>query len=64
MIDLIAQAEQEDALLLTTSKDHVRLPEELRLLIRRVDVELAWEDPAGIETLLDRIAAPETGVSS
>ena len=64
LIDLIAQAEQEDALLLTTSKDHVRLPEELRLLIRRVDVELAWEDPAGIETLLDRIAAPETGVSS
>lgn len=58
LIDLIARAEQEDALLLTTSKDHVRLPEELRLLIRRVDVELVWEDPDGIETLLDRIAAP------
>ena len=58
LIDLIAKAEQEDALLLTTSKDHVRLPEELRLLIRRVDVELVWEDPAGIETLLNRIAAP------
>ncbi|WP_028465977.1 tetraacyldisaccharide 4'-kinase [Nisaea denitrificans] len=58
LIDLIARAEQEDALLLTTSKDHVRLPEELRLLIRRVDVELVWENPTGIETLLDRIAAP------
>ncbi|MEP3113235.1 tetraacyldisaccharide 4'-kinase [Nisaea sp.] len=55
LIDLIAQAEQEDALLLTTAKDHVRLPEELRLMIRRVDVELVWEDPFGIETLLDRI---------
>lgn len=58
LIDLIAKAEQEDALLLTTSKDHVRLPEELRLLIRRVDVELVWDDPTGIEALLDRIAAP------
>jgi tetraacyldisaccharide 4'-kinase len=64
LIDLIAQAEQEDALLLTTSKDHVRLPEELRLLIRRVDVELVWDDPDGIQILLDRIVAPKTAASS
>lgn len=58
LIDLIAEAEKNNALLLTTSKDHARLPEELRLLIRRVDVELVWDDPASIETLLDRILAP------
>ena len=57
LIDLIARAENEDALLLTTSKDHVRLPEDVRLLIRRVDVELVWEDPVGIETLLNGVAA-------
>lgn len=58
LIDLIAEAEQEGALLLTTAKDHVRLPEELRLLIRRVDVDLVWEDADRVETLLDRMVAP------
>jgi len=58
LIDLIARAEQEDALLLTTAKDHVRLPEELHLLVRRVDVDLVWEDPQAFEALLDRLVTP------
>ncbi|WP_420402642.1 tetraacyldisaccharide 4'-kinase [Nisaea sp.] len=58
LIDLIARAEQEDALLLTTAKDHVRLPEELRLLVRRVDVDLVWEDPQALEALIDRLVTP------
>lgn len=58
LIDLIARAEKEDALLLTTAKDHVRLPEEIRLLVRRVDVDLVWENPDAIEALLDRLVTP------
>lgn len=54
LIDLVTHAEEQDALLLTTAKDHVRLPEELKLLVRRVDVDLAWEQPDAIEHLLDR----------
>jgi tetraacyldisaccharide 4'-kinase len=58
LIDLIARAEKEDALLLTTAKDHVRLPEELRLMVRRVDVDLVWDDPDALEALLDRLVTP------
>lgn len=57
LIDLIARAEDESALLLTTSKDHVRLPEEMRLLVRRVDVDLVWEDATALDRLLDRALA-------
>ncbi|UUX48237.1 tetraacyldisaccharide 4'-kinase [Nisaea acidiphila] len=58
LIDLIGRAEREDALLLTTAKDHVRLPEELRLMVRRVDVDLVWENAAALEDLLDRLIHP------
>jgi tetraacyldisaccharide 4'-kinase len=44
------------ATLVTTPKDAVRLPAELRTGIAVVGVALDWADPAALERLLDRVA--------
>jgi tetraacyldisaccharide 4'-kinase len=45
MADLIAQAERADALAVTTTKDWVRLPADLRARVRTLPVRLAWDRP-------------------
>ena len=49
---LADKAAKLDALLVTTAKDQVRLPEPLRALVSVVEVAVAWEDPAAVERLL------------
>jgi tetraacyldisaccharide 4'-kinase len=51
---LVTQAAAADALLVTTPKDAVRLPAAIRPMVSVVGVALVWDDPRGIEALLDR----------
>lgn len=46
-------AEAGDAALVTTAKDAVRLPPPWRARVEVLRVDLAWDDPAAIEALLD-----------
>ncbi len=55
--ELLAQAEALRALPVTTKKDFVRLPPQFRSRVTVVTVQLAWEEPAKIESLLDPLAA-------
>jgi tetraacyldisaccharide 4'-kinase len=55
---LRAEARRFDAVLVTTTKDHVRLPRRAQADIRAIRVSLAWDDPDVIERLLTRAMAP------
>ena len=62
MIDrLKAQADRQDALLVTTEKDMARIPPDARAGIYIVMTELVWEDEASLDRLLD---AALNGVSA
>jgi tetraacyldisaccharide 4'-kinase len=52
---LLARAEAADALAVTTPKDAVRLPADLRGRVRVVGVRLVWHDPAALDALLVRV---------
>jgi tetraacyldisaccharide 4'-kinase len=49
---LLAEAARTGAVAVTTPKDAVRLPAELRAEVRVIGVGIVWDDPAAIETLL------------
>lgn len=53
-----AQATAADAMLVTTEKDQVRLPPAFRREAMAVPVRLAFDDPAALDALLDRVARP------
>jgi tetraacyldisaccharide 4'-kinase len=55
---LLADAERAGAVLVTTTKDHVRLPPALRARVTAVAVDLAFEDRAALERLLRAAVAP------
>jgi tetraacyldisaccharide 4'-kinase len=55
--ELLAEAESLRAILVTTRKDFVRVPREVRSRVTVVTVRLEWEEPASIEALLDPLAA-------
>ena len=57
MADLVAQAEQADATAVTTTKDWVRLPPDLRARVETLAVRLAWERPED-EGLIRRLIQP------
>lgn len=52
---LLAEAEANEAAAVTTAKDAVRLPADLRARVRVLSVTLDWEDPSLLTPLLDRI---------
>jgi tetraacyldisaccharide 4'-kinase len=54
---LLAEAERLHALPITTAKDAVRLPPEVRTRVRVLEVSLAWETPQQIDTLLATLCA-------
>ncbi len=54
---LLADAALSGAILVTTPKDHVRLPKDAAAGIRAVGVSLHWDAPEEIEALLRRWAA-------
>ena len=54
---IVAYAKERDALPVTTEKDHVRLPQDARALVRTLPVTLAWRDPAEPRDLLAPLLA-------
>jgi tetraacyldisaccharide 4'-kinase len=60
MAALVTQAEQAGATAVTTSKDWVRLPAELRPRVETLPVRLAWASPAD-EALIERLILPLLG---
>ena len=52
--ELVAAAEAKNAIIVTTAKDHVRLPSALKAKVRKFTVHLQWQDSAG---MLECIAA-------
>ena len=50
-------AKRLEALLITTPKDAVRLPPDLRATVHIAHVSLRWRDPMARDSLLDRITA-------
>lgn len=52
---LLAEAGANEATAVTTAKDAVRLPADLRARVRVLSVALDWEDPSLLTPLLDRI---------
>jgi tetraacyldisaccharide 4'-kinase len=48
-------AAERDAQLVTTDKDHVRLPPELKPKIVRASVDARFEDEAALAALLTRV---------
>lgn len=55
LADLAAIAQDAQATLITTAKDAVRLPQDLRGNIMVLNVTLAWRDPNQLDALLDRV---------
>ena len=53
---LLAEAAAGDALCVTTAKDWVRLPPDLRSAITILPVSVSWRDPAAIAQVLDRLS--------
>lgn len=58
---LVEAANAQDAVAVTTEKDHARLPAEAQAMVEALRVEVAWRDPAALDDLLERVldgAAP------
>ena len=56
---LMREAQLIGAQLVTTEKDAVRLPPELRGSVLTLPVRLTFDDPAALDAALDRLFAPE-----
>lgn len=54
---IIAEANERNAVPVTTEKDYARLPPEVRRQVRTLPVTLTWRDPAKIRTLLAPLIA-------
>jgi tetraacyldisaccharide 4'-kinase len=52
---LLVEAAASDALCVTTAKDWVRLPPDLRSSITILPVSVSWRDPAALARVLDRL---------
>lgn len=52
---ILAEAKAAGAVAVTTAKDRVRLPPDLRERVLALPVELEWRDPACLRPLFDRI---------
>ena len=54
---ILAEAARRGLPVLTTEKDWVRVPAELRGRLTAVPVRVSWDDPSEIEALLDKLVA-------
>ncbi len=52
---LMKLATERDTKLITTDKDHVRLPADMKSKVMRASVEAKFDDPAAFAALLDRV---------
>jgi tetraacyldisaccharide 4'-kinase len=61
--DLLREAQERQAVAVTTPKDAVRLPSAIRARVTVVGVGLAWREPGEIDRLLEKmIAAAPSGM--
>jgi len=58
--ELAGAAAAADALLVTTAKDAVRVPEDLRPALTVLTVRLVWYDTGALDRLLDTVLDPKT----
>jgi tetraacyldisaccharide 4'-kinase len=52
--EIVAAAEAHGVMLVTTAKDHVRLPGKLKQKIQKFSVHLVWENPDAVIPLIER----------
>lgn len=55
IMTMVEHAASRDAVLITTAKDAVRLPPGALNMLHILPVELAWDDPAALDAVLDRV---------
>jgi tetraacyldisaccharide 4'-kinase len=55
VLALLAEAAAKEALCVTTAKDRVRVPADLRASITILPVTVSWQDPAALARVLDRL---------
>ena len=60
---LLARARQAGALCVTTAKDAVRLPADLRVRVAVMPVAVAWRDPAALDRLLEGLRARSRAIT-
>lgn len=60
--ELVRQARDQNAMLVTTPKDAVRLPRAIREQVTVIGVGLKWCDPGEIDQLLEKIVAARPSV--
>jgi tetraacyldisaccharide 4'-kinase len=59
--DLLATAARLNAVPVTTAKDAVRLPNDIRLSILTLDITLVWDDETALDRwLVERLTMPRT----
>ena len=56
---MVDEANQKRALLVTTEKDAVRLPDEARPMVEVLGVEIAWDDGEALDRLLAPLLSPK-----
>ena len=57
IMTMVDHARARDAVLITTAKDAVRLPEGALNMLHVLPVTLAWDDPQALDALIDRALA-------
>jgi tetraacyldisaccharide 4'-kinase len=55
ILALLAEAAAKEALCVTTAKDRVRVPADLRTSITILPATVSWQDPAALAQVLDRL---------
>jgi tetraacyldisaccharide 4'-kinase len=55
VVALLAEAAAKDACCVTTAKDRMRLPADLRASITILPVTVSWDDPGALAAVLDRL---------
>ncbi len=53
--ELVAAAEAKNAPVITTAKDHVRLPPSLKSKVQKFSVQLAWQDAAEVFSCIEAV---------
>ena len=61
---LLREAQDRDAILVTTPKDAVRLPPAIRARVTVIGVQLIWQEPGQIDQLLERVIADHPAAMS
>lgn len=55
IMQMVELAHDAEALLVTTAKDHARLPEEIRPMVKVLHVQVSWDDPAALARVLSPV---------